>query len=304
MMDLRGELAALGAAFLWALATVMFGQLGKQLAPLVLNLVKGLLAISLIGLTLAVQALYQPQDPWQIRSGLEQGSVLLLLGSGVIGIGLGDTAYFTALNYLGARRVLLLESLAPAMAALMALGFLGEYLALRDWLGIVLTLLGVSWVVSERAPGIPGESFQPWRGICYGCLAAVGQAVGAVMSRAALADTAVDPLWSTLLRLGGGLSIMGILLPEGRAVALSTAPPSLGSAAGGVDGGGVYRHLSGPVVAADGPEVCCHGNCSSAAGHESTIYFADRGLTGRARQSPSYLGGASGPGGCLAPGGL
>jgi len=212
MLDLRGELAALVAAFFWALATVMFGRLGKQLAPLMLNLVKGVLAVSLIGVTVGAQTFYQPQVPWQLSSGLDQTSVLLLLGSGGIGIGLGDTAYFTALNYLGARRVLLLEALAPAMAALMALGVLQEYLVLRDWLGIVLTLLGVSWVIAERVPSPAGELHHPWLGVIYGCLAAGGQALGAVMSRAALADTTVDPLGSTLLRLVGGLSIMGVLL--------------------------------------------------------------------------------------------
>jgi hypothetical protein len=37
------------------------------------------------------------------------------------------------------------------------------------------------------------------------------------MSRAVLADTAVDPLWSSLLRLaGGGVIILGICAIRGR----------------------------------------------------------------------------------------
>jgi drug/metabolite transporter (DMT)-like permease len=200
-----GELAALAAAFLWAVATVIFGRLGKYLPPLVLNLAKGAIAILLLLATL----LLLQRSP----VGLGPLPLGLLMASGMIGIGLGDTAYFTAINHLGPRRALLLETLAPPLAALLALIFLGEVLSARAWIGIALTVLGVVGVISERVPQPAGVALQPTtRGIVYGVLAALGQATGAVMSRAVLADTAVDPLWSTLLRLGGGLVIiLGIL---------------------------------------------------------------------------------------------
>ena len=198
-----GELAALTAAFLWAVATVMFGRLGKTLSPLVLNFAKGAIALVLLTLTL----LLVNQD----AAGLAPRSVGVLALSGAIGIGLGDTAYFAAINRLGPRRALLLETLAPPLAAMLALVFLQESLGGRAWLGIATTLAGVIWVIAERVPGVPGEAPSAW-GIGLGVLAALGQAMGAVMSRAVLADTAVDPLWSTLLRLGSGLVIiLGIL---------------------------------------------------------------------------------------------
>ena len=53
-------------------------------------------------------------------------------------------------------------------------------------------------------------------GLGLGLLAAMGQAIGAVLSRAALANTGVDPLWSTLLRLVAGLVLMiGVLRWQG-----------------------------------------------------------------------------------------
>ncbi len=202
-----GELAALTAAFLWAVATVMFGRLGKALSPLVLNFAKGAIALVLLALTLLLLS--------QDTAGLGPQSIGVLALSGAIGIGLGDTAYFAAINRLGPRRALLLETLAPPLAAMLALVFLQESLGGRAWLGIATTLAGVIWVIAERVPGIPGEAPSAW-GIGLGVLAALGQAIGAVMSRAVLADTAVDPLWSTLLRLGGGLVIiLGILRSQG-----------------------------------------------------------------------------------------
>jgi drug/metabolite transporter (DMT)-like permease len=104
--SMRGELAALMAAFLWAVATVVFGRLGKALSPLVLNLAKGAIALVLLSLTLVLMG--------QSAAGLDRQAVSILALSGVIGIGLGDTAYFTAINHLGPRRALLLETLGPA----------------------------------------------------------------------------------------------------------------------------------------------------------------------------------------------
>ena len=206
---MQGELAALAAAFLWALATVIFGRLGKVLPPLVLNLTKGAMALLLLGLTLAVLQ----RGP----TGLTVTPLILLLASGIVGIGAGDTAYFAALNHLGPRRALLMETLAPPIAALIALVCLGETLSMAAWAGILLTLLGVIWVISERVPQAMGDGSElSYRGIGLGVLAALGQAVGAVLSRSALADTSVDPWWSTLLRLVAGLVIMlGILRGRG-----------------------------------------------------------------------------------------
>ena len=201
---LQGEMAALGAAFLWSLSTVVYGRFGKLLSPLVLNLIKGVIAIAFIALTLMLQTNLQPELP--------STAVMWLLCSGAIGIGLGDTAYFAALNALGARRALLMESLAPPLAALLALLFLDEQLSVVAWVGIFLTPLGVAWVISERVPATEGVNLQPWRGVIWALLAELAQASGAVISRGALANTVVDPLWSGLLRIVAGVGVLVILV--------------------------------------------------------------------------------------------
>ena len=200
-----GEVAALAAAFLWALASLLFGQLGRSLLPLGLNLAKGAIALLLLALTLLILG--------RALAGIEAWTLVLLLVSGVVGIGLGDTVYFAAINHLGARRALLMETLAPALAALLAGLGLGEVLSWSAYLGMVLTLVGVGWVISQRLSPTADLSPRPsYRGVLYGALAALGQASGAVLSRAALADTGVDPLWSSLLRLAGGLLLITTLL--------------------------------------------------------------------------------------------
>jgi drug/metabolite transporter (DMT)-like permease len=207
-----GEIAALAAAFLWAAASLGYAGLGRQVPPLTLNLIKGAIAIFLIIITLVLQALIT-QDFTLLTPQIPLATLGLILLSGIVGIGLGDTAYFHAINHLGARKALLMETIASPLSALLALIFLQEKLSSFAWAGIFLTLLGVAWVISERTPeaGRQQQS-QLWMGIGWGCLSAVGQATGAVLSRSAFVAGEVNTLWSTLLRLMGGLTIIVILL--------------------------------------------------------------------------------------------
>lgn len=199
-----GEIAALTAAFLWALSSVVYSLLGQKIPPLKLNFLKGIIAILLLFLTILWQG--------KINESFSPSPVFFLTLSGVVGIGLGDTAYFSALNNLGARRTLLMETLAPVIGAFLALIFLEEQLTINSWCGILLTLLGVVWVISERSPSSPISDRSWQRGIGWGIVAALTQAIGAVLSRFALVESDISPLWSSLIRLIGGTGIIFILL--------------------------------------------------------------------------------------------
>lgn len=197
---MQGELAALAAALLWALASVTYGWIGQQVSPLGLNLSKGIVAVVMLSLTLIFSGELTPQ--------ISHSNLWLLMLSGIAGIGLGDTAYFEAMQRLGARRTLLLkEALSPPITACFALIFLAEILSIGAWVGIFLTVLGVIWVISERLASLEGPT-ELLSGISFGLLAALAQAVGAVLSRAALAGTAVSPLWAALLRLSAGVGVL------------------------------------------------------------------------------------------------
>lgn len=200
----RGELAALGAAFLWAIAAIIYTRLGTRITPLILNLSKGLVAMALLLLVLGLQGGLFPA--------VNSLTLSLLLLSGLVGIGLGDTCYFQALNHLGPQRTLLIEMLSPPMSALLALVFLQEILSPRNWLGILLTVGGVAWVISERSPTHTKTPALSLAGLGFALLADVSQAVGAVLSRTALSTSVADPLWSTLVRLVGGTIIILPLL--------------------------------------------------------------------------------------------
>lgn len=204
MVEFQGELAALSAAAFWAIASLVYARLGQQIAPLLLNLYKGLVAIALLSFTLILRGV----SIWDISP----LTLLWLSLSGIIGIGLGDTAFFNALNILGPRRALLLETLAPPLSAILAFIFLGEQLNIRTWMGIFLTILGVAWVIGERTP-TSHQSANRWRlGLGYALFASLAQAVGAVLSRVALNETTVSPLASASIRLVAGVLVLLPLL--------------------------------------------------------------------------------------------
>jgi drug/metabolite transporter (DMT)-like permease len=185
---------------LWAIASVVYGDIGRNIPPRELNLAKGILALAMLGITIVVIG-----DSFPSSEPLALG---LLLVSGVIGIGLGDTAFFASLKQVGARRVLLLGMLAPPLAALIALLSTGETLSLAAWVGMGLTVFGVAWVVTERVPRSDGGSGNLARGIVLGCLAALAQASGAVLAHTALANTSISPLWGTTVRLAAGVALL------------------------------------------------------------------------------------------------
>ena len=199
-----GEIAALTAAFLWALSSVVYSFLGQKIPPLQLNFFKGIIAIVLILLTLGIQNGLTPIAPLPLT---------LLAISGLVGIGMGDTAYFFALNNLGARRTLVLETLSPPLGALLTFITIGEVISPLAWCGIFLTLLGVIWVISEQTVEISYSDRK--HGIIWAILAALSQAIGAVLSRLALLGSDINPLESSLIRIlaGSAIALMLAQLP-------------------------------------------------------------------------------------------
>ncbi|MEN8260575.1 MAG: EamA family transporter [Pseudomonadota bacterium] len=205
-----GESAALSAAFLWALSAVIYRRLGVSLPPIALNLYKGGIAVALLLVTVAWT------QPGAFRTVDGYGAALLLL-SGIIGIGIGDTAFFAALNRLGERlTVLLAETLAPPISAVIALVFIGETLDAGSLVGIAVTLCGVALVIGKLPVGGRVAPFHQREGFLLAALAASAQAVGAVLSREALTQTDISPLMSALLRLTGGVLILVLWLAIGR----------------------------------------------------------------------------------------
>jgi drug/metabolite transporter (DMT)-like permease len=126
-------------------------------------------------------------------------NVIVLAVSGLIGLTLGDWAYFGAFVYVGPRLTTLLMTLAPPMTALLGIPLLHESIGLVEAAGMSVTLVGVIWVVLEQTPAPlpPGHRI---RGVALGVLGSLGQALGLVLSKIGM-GLVVDPLPATAMRM-------------------------------------------------------------------------------------------------------
>ncbi len=196
-MPFPGEFAALGTAALWAIGSLLFTFAARRIGTFTLNLVR----ITLAFLILAAFLTLTRGTAWIPAPG--DGLVLLAL-SGWIGLTLGDWALFGAMVSLGPRLATLLMTLAPPLAAVLAVPLLGERLGGLAVLGMGITLAGVVWVVLERTSGTPLPRGHRIRGVVLGFLGASGQAVGLVLSKIGMGD-GIDPLAATAIRMAAAM---------------------------------------------------------------------------------------------------
>ena len=136
--------------------------------------------------------------------------------SGLAGIGLGDTAYFQALPRLGSRRtVLLTQCLIAPCAMLIEWLWLGTRLHLAQicFIAVILTGVAVALAPGDHLKIAPRRL---WLGVLASAIAALGGALGAVLSRKAYAVAHAagehpDPVTTGYQRVIGGAVALGIV---------------------------------------------------------------------------------------------
>jgi drug/metabolite transporter (DMT)-like permease len=149
--------------------------------------------------------------------GLQGTAFPMFAASGLVGIGIGDVAMFQALPRLGSRLTsLLLQCLSTPFAALIEWLWLGTRLTPAELACDAAILLGVSMAL---APGqhlnlAPGALR---RGLIFVVVAAVGNALGMVLSRKAyevarFAGETIDGGTAAFQRILCGALLAGVLL--------------------------------------------------------------------------------------------
>ena len=176
-MNLIGELAALATSFFFAMTALIFTKTGRMVGSQVTNRLR--LTFALIYLVIINLIFFREPLPFSA-----EGSRWLWLAlSGIIGLSLGDAFLFQSLVSVGPRLGTLLLSLAPIFGSILAWVFFGEILNLLQITGILLALAGIAWVVlSHQEPPDTPRGYTR-RGVWFGVLAGLGQAVGLVLSK-------------------------------------------------------------------------------------------------------------------------
>ncbi|HMB48335.1 MAG TPA: DMT family transporter [Afifellaceae bacterium] len=191
------ELSALAAAVCWALTSMISAGPAQHLGAVRFNQLRMCMVSVLLG------AYVLATGSWSTMDSAHAGAIL---ASGFVGIFLGDTALFLALNRLGPRRTGILFSMNAPIAALLGWFWLGETLSVRATAGIVLAVTGVTLAIAfgkRRDQLHQWESVKGplWIGVSLGLLAALSQALGSLIARPVM-EAGADPVTASAMRIG------------------------------------------------------------------------------------------------------
>lgn len=191
-----GILAALGSAASWSIGAVLFKQLGDTLSSFAMTLMKGAVSVVLLGLaTLLVGGF----------SHIPREAYYYLALSGLVGIALSDTFFFSALKEVSPQSLTLLLTFGQVLTALLAVILLGEALPLQGWAGIAVIVTGITIGMFHRSADKGRSSV---RGIIFGLISVISMAVAVILTKKGLTSTST--LYATFIRMLAGT--VGMLL--------------------------------------------------------------------------------------------
>ena len=188
-------LLAILAALCWAVASLISADVTRSIGGLVFNRLR-LFFVSIILLAYTTTI-----NTWET---IHFDHLNMIIISGIIGIFLGDTFLFMALQKIGPRRNNILFSLAPPFTVILNIFFLKEKMSFINLLGCFVVFIGV---VIAIAYGSTENKNHRWEkiegplivGILFGVLAALCQAIGLIMMKPIL-DKGADPIASAAIR--------------------------------------------------------------------------------------------------------
>jgi drug/metabolite transporter (DMT)-like permease len=194
-----GELSALLTAFLWSVTSLLFASAVSRIGSVQLNVSRQLLALIFLSTLIFT---------FGFNFSLTTRQIFYLSLSGFIGLTFGDSFLFLAYREIGARISMLIMSLSPAIAALLAFFVLNEKLSLFSIVGMIITISGILLVVYER-DGNKSEKIN-YPGLFFAFLASIGQGIGLVLAKIAFMDSnnSLNGFVATSVRLAASVSIL------------------------------------------------------------------------------------------------
>ena len=186
---------ATAAALCWAVASLISADVTRKIGGLAFNRLR----LFFVSLMLISYTFYL--DTW---STINQDFLFVILLSGIIGIFLGDTFLFIALQKIGPRRNNILFSLAAPFTVILNIFFLNEIMSLINLIGCVIVFFGVVFAI---AYGNSKDKNHRWElvegniylGVTFGIGAALCQAIGLIMMKP-IVTMGADPIASASLR--------------------------------------------------------------------------------------------------------
>ena len=194
-----GIISAFGAAISWTYACFIWRSQTENYKSIDINLVKNIIAFLIF-----IPALIN------IHTLIDLKYLLILLLSGVIGIGLGDTFYIKSLQVLGTRRTLSIETFSPLLAALSGQIFINENLAIRSYIGIVIVSISLLILLRQRTNLLVNNrnnitEENNFKIYIFPLLSVLCAVLGGFLSRIVFLERDLSPFQTTEIRLLGAI---------------------------------------------------------------------------------------------------
>lgn len=205
---------ALGAAVCWAFTSVLSATPARYLGAFAFTRWR----MSLVLLILLPLVLVS--GSWRSLNWVQCGVMSV---SGFIGIFVGDTALFAAMNRLGPRRTSVLFATHAFFSALLGYWVLDEHMGSQAMLGGVLVMGGVMMATLLGSHKSDAHAWEVTRGhwglgVALGLLAALCQALSSLIAKPVMVS-GVDPIAATAVRVSATCIAQFLLLWSGFAAA-------------------------------------------------------------------------------------
>jgi drug/metabolite transporter (DMT)-like permease len=198
------DLLALGAATCWAASGLLSAAPSKALGAIAFVRWRMTTVTFVLWLLVALFSQLPPLavDTWGV-----------MVASGLVGIFVGDTLLFAAMNRLGPRRTGVLFASHALFSALLGYLFLSERLGVQAYIGAGVTVAGVmvavAWGNSKTNVSEWDSAPSTVAGVSLALLAALGQATGALIAKPALGgDLGFDPVAASAVRVTAAVSAL------------------------------------------------------------------------------------------------
>ena len=188
-----GDLYALLTAVCWSFAVILFDLSSNKFNPLQINIVKNSLGV--IGFIITIFILNIPYPNFSNKS------LIILVISGIIGVGVADLLFLDSLNKIGSSFSAIVATIyAPSVFIIAYIGF-GEIITLNVYIGTILILGGII-VSTYNSPRLI-SSYHLVTGVFYGALAQILTALSVLSVKPIMVDNPI--LYVALIRFGMGL---------------------------------------------------------------------------------------------------
>ncbi|ART80720.1 DMT family transporter [Oceanisphaera avium] len=209
-MPFSYDYLALAAAACWALASLFSAHGARHLGAVAFSRWR-MFCVSIMLWTLALFS-----GGW---TSLTSAHIGVMAASGLVGIFIGDTALFAAMNRLGPRRASVLFATHALFSALLAYVIFGEKIQGWTLIGCILLMGGVMLAIFMGKRAHDNHVWEQdigklWVGVALGLLAALCQSIATLMMKPVMMDTLslVDPISASAVRMSTAFSAHLLLL--------------------------------------------------------------------------------------------